>query len=251
MLEPRERSLGWCVSPTYDLTDKVFRLVVQIVQTHFSHRIRFLSERDQRMLITNFGGGVSQVRGKSADRPASLLGEGLEWMVVDEAAELEREVWQNHLSQRLIDRRGWALLASTPRNSGWLFHMYRRGQMGKDADYESWSFPSSANPYLDPAAIEAERSRLPGQTFRQEYLGEFVGAQTEPCDLCLGPSLALPQTVILQDGEVLPTCNECGEPVDAGGRTVVGTGPDGEPRLLVLVETGMDETPEPLPRSGD
>ena len=136
---------------------------------------------------------------------------------------------------------------STPKGPGWFYRMYRRGQGGRDPSYESWSSPSTTNPHLDAAAIEAERTRLPEQTFRQEYLGEFVGTQTEPCDLCLGPSPGPMGTVILQEGEDLPTCIECGRPTDAGGRTVVGIGPDGEPRLLVIVETGVEETPEPLP----
>jgi hypothetical protein len=31
-------------------------------------------------------GGQSEIRAKSADNPISLLGEGLDWVVVDEAA---------------------------------------------------------------------------------------------------------------------------------------------------------------------
>ena len=187
MLQPRERSIGWIVAPSYDLSDRVFRLVVEIVETHLKHRIRTLSAREQRIVLTNFGGGTSEVRGKSADRPASLLGEGLDWLVVDEAAQLDREVWDVHLSQRLIDRNGWALLMSTPKGPGWFYRMYRRGQGGRDASYESWSSPSTINPFLDASAIEAERARLPADVFRQEYLGEFVNTASEPCDLCKGP----------------------------------------------------------------
>ena len=128
--------------------------------------------------MTNFGGGVSEARGKSADRPASLLGEGLDWMIVDEAAQFDRAIWESHLSQRLLDRSGWALLMSTPKGPGWFYRMFRRGQGGRDASYESWSSPSITNPYLDAAAIKVERTRLPEQIFRQEYLGEFVGTQT-------------------------------------------------------------------------
>ena len=106
MLQPRARSLGWIVAPSYDLADRAFRLVAEIIETRLKHRIREISTREQHIVILNLGGGVSEVRGKSADRPASLLGEGLEWLVVDEAAQLGREVWESHLSQRLIDKRG-------------------------------------------------------------------------------------------------------------------------------------------------
>ena len=68
------------------------------------------------------------VEGRSADNPNSLLGEGLDWLIVDEAARLREELWEQHLSQRLVDRDGWALLISTPRGPGWFYRLYRLGQ---------------------------------------------------------------------------------------------------------------------------
>ena len=66
------------------------------------------------------------MRAKSADNLSSLLGEGLDWLIVDEAARLKSEVWQSHLSQRLVDKVGWALLASTPRGANWFYKLYPR-----------------------------------------------------------------------------------------------------------------------------
>jgi hypothetical protein len=73
----------------------------------------------------------------------------------------------------LLDRRGWALLISTPRGKGWYYDLFRRGQ-GQDPDYESWNHPSWTNPFLDRDLIELERGRLPERVFRQEYGGEFL-----------------------------------------------------------------------------
>lgn len=241
ILEPRERSIGWCVAPTYDLADRVFRRLVEIVETHLKHRVREISTREQRIVITNLGGGTSEARGKSADRPYSLLGEGLDWLVVDEAAQLDREIWDEYLSQRLVDRRGWALLISTPKGPGWFLRMYRRGQKGKDADFESWSSPTIANPHLDAAAIEAERARLPDDTYRQEYLAEFVRSNTEPCDLCKGPRVGASGTIIIEGEEAEPLrCPECDQVVEENGLSAVALWPDGTRRLTIIRETGFD-----------
>jgi len=97
----------------------------------------------------------------------------LDWLIVDEAARLKPTIWEGHLSQRLIDKRGWALLISTPRGKGYFYDLFRRGQ-GQDFDYASWNYPSWTNPYLDPHLIEEERSRIPERVFRQEYGGEFI-----------------------------------------------------------------------------
>ena len=105
-LEPRERSFGWIVAPTLDLADKVFRELVILVAEHLRHRIITMKEHDKRLVIRNLGGGVSEIRGKTADNPVSLIGEGLDWLIVDEAARMKPLIWQSHLSQRLIDKRG-------------------------------------------------------------------------------------------------------------------------------------------------
>jgi hypothetical protein len=171
---PAERSYGWVVAPTYDLADKVFREIVLIVTRYLKHRVVQLKEHDRRLVLRNMAGGISEIRGKSADNPVSLLGEGLDWVIVDEAARLKPSIWEGHLSQRLIDRQGWALLISTPRGKGWLYELFRRGQHGHDDHHESWNAPSWTNPYLDREVIEAERGRLPERVFRQEYGGEFL-----------------------------------------------------------------------------
>jgi hypothetical protein len=172
-MAPVERSYGWVVAPTYDLADKVFREIELLVARHLRHRVVTLKENDRRIVLRNMAGGVSEIRGKSADNPVSLLGEGLDWVIVDEAARMKPSIWESHLSQRLLDRRGWALLISTPRGKGWYYDLFMRGQRG-DPDHASWNAPSWSNPHLDAALIEAERSRLPERVFRQEYGGEFL-----------------------------------------------------------------------------
>jgi hypothetical protein len=173
-MEPRERSMGWVVAPTYDLADKVFREIVLVVAKHLRHHIVTLREHERILVLRNLAGGLSEIRGKSADNPVSLLGEGLDWLVVDEAARLKRSIWEGHLSQRLIDKKGFALLITTPKGKNYVFDLFKRGQGGADPFFESWNRPSWTNPHLDAAVIEAERGRLPEAVFRQEYGAEFV-----------------------------------------------------------------------------
>lgn len=172
-MEPKKLSVGWVVAPTYDLAERVYREIVVCVAEHLRHRIITLRENDKRLVLHNLGGGTSEVRAKSADNPVSLLGEGLDWLVIDEASRLKPVIWESHLSQRLLDKRGWCLMISTPRGKGWLHALWKKGQ-GEDPDYESWNFPSWNNPMLDKALIDAERERLPERVFAQEYAGDFV-----------------------------------------------------------------------------
>ncbi len=145
-LEPRANSIGWIVAPTYDLADRVYREIQAIIGMQLKHRLISMKEHDRRILLRNLAGGVSEIRAKSADNTDSLLGEGLDWLIVDEAARLKPEIWQSHLAQRLIDKKGWALLISTPHGKGWFYDMYRRGQNPDEHDHESWNLPSWSNP---------------------------------------------------------------------------------------------------------
>jgi hypothetical protein len=170
---PAERSMGWVVAPTYDLADKVFREIELLVARHLLRRVIAIKEHEGRILLRNMAGGISEIRKKSAENPTSLLGEGLDWLIVDEAARLKPAIWEGHLSQRLIDRNGWALLISTPRGKGWYYDLFQRGKKNEPG-HASWNAPSWENPFLDKKLIDAERTRLPERVFRQEYGGEFI-----------------------------------------------------------------------------
>lgn len=175
---------GWIVAPTYDLSDKVFREIKAIVLEKLKGRVIKISDSEKLVVLSNMAGYESEIKAKSADNPTSLLGEGLDWLIVDEAARIKREVWESHLTQRLLDKRGWALLISTPRGKGWFFDAWRRGKdPGGDATtavdhrmrgYESWNMPTWVNPHVSKELIELERSRIPERVFAQEYGAEFI-----------------------------------------------------------------------------
>jgi hypothetical protein len=120
------------------------------------------------------GGGEVSVR--SADKPDSLRGEGLDFVVVDECAFIAEQAWTEALRPALSDRLGRAMFISTPKGRNWFYRMFVIGQMDSGA-WASWQFPTSDNPYIDAGEIEDARRQLPELTFRQEYLAEFLEAE--------------------------------------------------------------------------
>ena len=78
-LQPRERSIGWVVAPTYDLADRVFRELGILVAEHFRHRVIKLREHDKHIVIRNLGGGIRPPRagnGEVASGEGDQQGEG-------------------------------------------------------------------------------------------------------------------------------------------------------------------------------
>jgi hypothetical protein len=233
LLEPRPAALGWLVAPTYDLTNRIFNRVTAIVQGHFRHRVVEYVRREHRIVVCNGAGGVSELRAKSADRPESLLGESLDFLVVDEGASIREGIWDECLAPRLIDRNGWALIVSTPHGRGWFYAQFRLGQRGRDPGYESWQAPTSQNPTIDVRIIEAERGRLDEETFKEQYEAQFSGPR-ERCDTCGGPSPDVTGTMVLFDDDALLRCPECGEGVDRFGKTIVADWGDGVPQMKLV-----------------
>jgi len=96
---------------------------------------------------------------------------------VDEAAivpsERLRRQWNEAIRPTLTDYAGAADFGSTPKGSGYFKELFERGQ-SDEPDWVSWQLPTTANPFIDPAEVEAARLELPNAVFRQEYLAEFV-----------------------------------------------------------------------------
>lgn len=138
----------------------------------------------------------SQLWFKSADNPDALRGRGIDFLVVDEAAMVKSEAWLNALRPSLSDTQGKAVFISTPKGHNWFFELWTRGKDPKFSDYQSWSYPTAGNPYINKQEIEAARQTLPESVFRQEYLAEFienVGTVFRGVDNCVKGALEEPQ----------------------------------------------------------
>jgi len=145
--------------------------------------------------VTLPGGGWVQVR--SADNPDSLRGEGLDFVVFDECAFMQEAAWIDAVRPALSDRQGRALFISTPKGHNWFWRNWLRGQDDGESEWQSWRFPTSTNPYIEPSEIEAARRQLPQRTFEQEYLAEFIddaGAVFRNIRACVAQGPAKPST---------------------------------------------------------
>lgn len=235
LFEARDSALGWTVAPTYEASKRIFDEVVHVVHMHLRHRVVEYNPREHRLVVVNFGGGRSTLRGKSADNSVSLLSEAIDFVIVDEAARMKPEIWQQHLVQRLIDRNGWALLLSTPAGRNWFHKLFRRGQNSRDPSFESWAQPSWMNPHISRDLIEEERKRMDADPFGQEFAGKFIGEEREPCELCGYPNRATGCVVLVESGDDEPSaCIDCGRPCDKEGNSVCQMGLDGQLMLTIV-----------------
>lgn len=164
---------GWIVSKTYDLAEKVFRQIYQTLIIKFKLPTISKSNSQGKMKLSFPWGSV--VEAKSADHPDSLIGEGLDWLVFDEAAKCKSNIWEQYLRPCLADRQGWALFISTPNGDNWFNRLLKKGRSG-DRYYASMVSPSWENPYLPKEEIEEARRNCSDLIFRQEWGAEIITA---------------------------------------------------------------------------
>jgi len=125
-----------------------------------------------RQIVFPTGGWIAVLSAQSQ----TLRGEGLDLIIIDEAAFLPGllNVWQEDLRAALSDRMGAAMFISSPNGRGDFYTLWQRGSNIEHPDWQSWQASTYDNPFIPKSEIDAAKRELPDWVFRQEYLAEFV-----------------------------------------------------------------------------
>jgi len=110
---------------------------------------------------------------KGSDRPDSLRGVGLAYVVMDEYASMRPEVWEQIIRPTLADVKGGALFIGTPAGKNHFYDLYMDAEKDDTGEWESFSFNSTDNPYIPNEEIEAARRSMSSMAFRQEFEASF------------------------------------------------------------------------------
>jgi hypothetical protein len=183
-LEPKlfiPKKWFWIVGPTYDLGEKEFRVIWDdlIVGQGLGKDKRVkkaYNKRSGEMYIEFPWRTRLEVR--SADHPELLIGEGLDGVIMSEAAKHRPATWERFIRPALSDKRGWADFPTTPDGFNWLYDLWAFGQNPEFEDYESWRFPSWDNRIVYPGGYEDPEIQLqlkttPYEWFMQEIAADF------------------------------------------------------------------------------
>lgn len=113
-----------------------------------------------------------QIKIKGSDRPDTLRGSGLGYVVLDEYADMRPNVWDEIVFPTLTDVRGGALFIGTPKGKNHFYDLYIQAE--KDDEWGSWHYNTTDNPLLDKELVEKAKDRMSAQIFRQEFEASFT-----------------------------------------------------------------------------
>ena len=158
----------WYVAPTY-------RQAKSICWSDLCDRLRQhnwineVNNSDLTVILRN----NSKISLRGADNEQSLRGVGLDFLVMDEFADIDKSAWYEVLRPTLSDTQGHALFCGTPRGFGnWAYDMYVKGQ--SDKEWESFKYTTLEGGQVPKDQITQAESDLDERTFQQEYLASFV-----------------------------------------------------------------------------
>lgn len=174
---------GWIVGPNYVDAEKEFRIIYDTFRKWGidKHSLKFQNnvESGSMSIKTEWG---FELMCRSAGHPESLVGEGLDFVLMVEAGRHRRRTWGQYLRPALSDKRGWAIFSGVPEGRSehsLLYHLWARGQDERYPQWRSWRMPSWTNNIVfpggrqDPEILEAE-SDLTTDEFDRQYGAKFV-----------------------------------------------------------------------------
>jgi phage terminase large subunit len=113
----------------------------------------------------------SEISLRGADNYDSLRGVGLNFVCIDEAADIDSEAWYEVLRPTLADTQGHALFLGTPKGMNWFKELYDNHTTKKN--WMSFQFTTLDGGNVPEDEVAQAREDLDARTFRQEFLATF------------------------------------------------------------------------------
>jgi hypothetical protein len=165
----KQRAKVWYLGPT---RDQVRELAWEPLKSLLPPRY-VKTKNETRLSVTLHNG--SEISLHSAEEPDRLRGPGLDFLVLDEYAYIDKEAW-DAVEPATADKPGRVLFISTPCGHNWAYDIYLKG-LHKEPGWAAFMTTTAESGRLTPERLEQARSQLDPRIFRQEYEATFETLQ--------------------------------------------------------------------------
>lgn len=158
----------WYVAPTYKQARQVVfqELKDKLIELHWLTKV---NETNLEFTLRN----GSTITLKGADNYDSLRGVGLNFLVLDEFADIKPEAWYQTLRPTLSDKAGRTLFIGTPKGIGnWSYDIFNQALADPDS-WSSYQYSTLAGGRVPEFEVESAMRDLDEKTFNQEYKATF------------------------------------------------------------------------------
>jgi len=157
----------WYVAPTYKAAKEIAweMLIEQIPREYIA------KTNESSLTIYLLNGSTIALKG--AEKPDNLRGRSLDFVVLDEFADMRKEAWFEVIRPSLSDRVGSAVFIGTPKGRNHFYDLYGKG-LDEDEGWSAHQYTTIQGGNVPPSEIESAKADLDERTFQQEYEAKFV-----------------------------------------------------------------------------
>ena len=158
----------WYVAPTFKMAKDICWASLKEMLNQFN----WIDDINETTMTITIRQSNSTISLKGADNYDSLRGTGLDFLILDEFADIDKRTWFEVLRASVADRLGHVLMCGTPKGYGnWSYEMYLKGK--QDKEWESFQFTTIQGGMVAKSEVEQAKQDLDQRTFRQEFEGTF------------------------------------------------------------------------------
>lgn len=164
---PNEGSHCWYVAPTYKAAKEIaWDMLIARIPPEWVRK-----SNETALTLTLINGSTISLKG--AEKPDNLRGRSLDFVVLDEFADMRPEAWYEVIRPSLSDRQGSALFIGTPKGRNHFYDLWTKGTDG-NIDWQAFQYTTIDGGQVAEEEIEAAKRDLDERTFNQEYNAQFV-----------------------------------------------------------------------------
>jgi hypothetical protein len=157
----------WYIAPTYGAAKEIaWDMLMHSIPEEYIQKTN-----ESALSLRLLNGSVISLKG--AEKPNNLRGRALDFVVLDEFADMRPETWYEVIRPSLSDRQGGALFIGTPKGRNHFYDLWATG-IDEAEGWDSFQYTTLDGGNVPSEEIEQAKLDLDERTFNQEYCAEFV-----------------------------------------------------------------------------
>ena len=158
----------WYVAPTFKMAKEICWSNLKEMLNQFN----WIEDINETTLTIRIRKTNSTISLKGADNYDALRGTGLNFLILDEFADIDKRTWFEVLRASVSDTLGNVLMCGTPKGYGnWAYEMYLKGK--QDNQWSSFQYTTVEGGMVSKEELEQAKQDVDIRTYRQEFEGAF------------------------------------------------------------------------------
>ena len=158
----------WYVAPTFKMAKEICWSKLKEVLNAFN----WIEDVNETTLTIKIRKTNSSISLKGAENYDALRGTGLNFLILDEFADIDKRTWFEVLRASVADTLGDVMMCGTPKGYGnWSYEMYLKGK--QDKEWASFQYTTIQGGMVSKEELEQAKQDVDIRTYRQEFEGAF------------------------------------------------------------------------------